>query len=73
MSANKLSYFIDRREYTMAEKPTMHCTVDTTECSLGEKSAKPMMALPLSNKGATFNISDLAASSKLIADLWMNL
>ena len=52
----------------MTERLTMHCTVDTTECLLSEKSAKPMMALPLSNKRATSKISDLTANSKLIAD-----
>lgn len=57
----------------MTERLTMHCTVDTTECLLSEKSAKPMMALALSNKRATSKISDLTANSKLIADLWMNL
>lgn len=73
MSAFKLSYFIAWREYTVTERPTMHYTADTTECLLGEKSAKPVMALLLSNKRATCKISDLTANSKLIADLWMNL
>lgn len=40
-------------ENTQWLRPTMHCTVDTTECLLDEKSVKQMMTLPLCSKRVT--------------------